>query len=275
MEGHARGDAESLTPVAAASGPNIAATCWKLSGSLQTIVCLRCDRCLGRFNQQLEAESKELIWLGDQPIPMLAAEGLGSRHPGWPDGKPGSRSSFEPERWVFEQLSLQMSVVNRCGDDCPGLRKPCPQDREAATEVSVDPRWQALQDLQSSLQTDGGDHGDTWIGQLDLLIRSGTPLIWIRSHEEERVEGLLTQTCERLPDRTLASWDFVGGLSGVLGQEQLGARQPMAVLQWLQGRPSSNPTLLLLKDVHRFCDDPGIARMLRNLSGQLRTIPTP
>ena len=114
---------------------------------------------------------------------------------------------------------------------------------------------------------------NTWIGQLDLLIRSGTPLIWIRSHEEERVEGLLRQTCQRLPDRTLASWDFVGGLSGVLGQEQLGARQPMAVLQWLQDRPSSNPTLLLLKDVHRFCDDPGIARMLRNLASQLRTTP--
>ena len=35
----------------------------------------------------------------------------------------------------------------------------------------------------------GATMTDTWIGQLDLLIRSGTPLIWIRSHEEERVEG--------------------------------------------------------------------------------------
>ena len=114
---------------------------------------------------------------------------------------------------------------------------------------------------------------DNWIAQLDLLIRSGTPLIWIRSHEEERVETLLRQTSERLPDRTLTCWDFVGGLSGALGQEQLGARQPMAVLQWLQERSPSSPTLLLLKDVHRFCEDPGIARMLRNLASQLRTTP--
>ncbi len=114
---------------------------------------------------------------------------------------------------------------------------------------------------------------DNWIAQLDLLIRSGTPLIWIRSHEEERVETLLRQTSERLPDRTLTCWDFVGGLSGALGQEQLGARQPMAVLQWLQERSPSTPTLLLLKDVHRFCEDPGIARMLRNLASQLRTTP--
>ena len=82
---------------------------------------------------------------------------------------------------------------------------------------------------------------DNWIAQLDLLIRSGTPLIWIRSHEEERVETLLRQTSERLPDRTLTCWDFVGGLSGALGQEQLGARQPMAVLQWLQERSPSSP----------------------------------
>jgi hypothetical protein len=29
----------------------------------------------------------------------------------------------------------------------------------------------------------------------------------------------------------------------------------------------------LLKDVHRFCDDPGIARMLRNLTSLLRGRP--
>jgi hypothetical protein len=75
---------------------------------------------------------------------------------------------------------------------------------------------------------------EQWAQQLDLLIRAGTPLIWIRSHEEERVESLLHQAAERLPGRRLASWDFVSGLSGVLGSEGLGARQPMLVLQWLQ-----------------------------------------
>ena len=99
---------------------------------------------------------------------------------------------------------------------------------------------------------------DPWSLQLDLLIRSGTPLIWIRSHEEERVETLLAQASQRLGDRLLARWDFVSGLSGALGQENLGARQPMAVLQWLKERSTNDPTLLLLKDVHPFCDDPGI-----------------
>ena len=114
---------------------------------------------------------------------------------------------------------------------------------------------------------------EQWAQQLDLLIRAGTPLIWIRSHEEERVESLLRQAAERLPGRRLASWDFVSGLSGVLGSEGLGARQPMLVLQWLQDLDGNSPTLLLLKDVHRFCDDPGIARMLRNLTSLLRGRP--
>ena len=112
-----------------------------------------------------------------------------------------------------------------------------------------------------------------WSDQLDLLIRAGTPLIWIRSPEEERVETLLQQAVTRLGNRRLATWNFVDGLDGVLNHDGLGARQPMAILQWLQQLEASQPTLLLLKDFHRFCDDPGVARMLRNLNNQLRELP--
>ena len=36
------------------------------------------------------------------------------------------------------------------------------------------------------------------VDQLDLLIRSRTPILWIRSLEEQRVETLLEQVCRRL-----------------------------------------------------------------------------
>ena len=39
---------------------------------------------------------------------------------------------------------------------------------------------------------------ELWSDQLDLLVRAGTPLIWIRSPEEERVEALLQQAVSRL-----------------------------------------------------------------------------
>ena len=112
-----------------------------------------------------------------------------------------------------------------------------------------------------------------WDEQLDLLIRARTPLIWIRSGEEERVEALLEKAILRLKPRRLATWDYIDGLKGISNSQGLGAKQPMLVLQWLQKIEPSNPTILLVKDFHRFCEDAGIARMLRNLSFQLQSKP--
>ncbi len=112
-----------------------------------------------------------------------------------------------------------------------------------------------------------------WEEHLDLLIRARTPLIWIRSGEEQRVEELLKEASSRLQPRRLAIWDYIEGLRGIANSEGLAARQPIAVLQWLQKVDSNSPTILLVKDFHRFCEDAGIARMLRNLSIQLRQQP--
>ncbi len=114
---------------------------------------------------------------------------------------------------------------------------------------------------------------EKWEGSLDLLIRSRTPIIWIRSSEEERVEELLERSAKRMSPRRLAIWDYIKGIKGIVNSQGVGARQPMAVLQWLESIQSSNPTTLLLKDFHRFCEDPGIARMLKNLSSELRKTP--
>ena len=111
-----------------------------------------------------------------------------------------------------------------------------------------------------------------WSHQLDLLIRARTPLIWVRSSEEVRVETLLSQAAVRLQSQ-LTRWNFIDGLSGTLNAEGVGSRQPMAMLQWLQNLDPSRSTLLLAKDFHRFCDDPGVARMLRNLETSLRSTP--
>ncbi len=111
---------------------------------------------------------------------------------------------------------------------------------------------------------------NNWNDQFDLLIKSRTPLIFIRSGEEERVQSLLSQASKRLNQRRLATWDYIEGLQGILNSESLGARQPMAVLQWLQKLDPSKPTILLAKDFHRFSEDAGISRMLRNLSSDLR-----
>ncbi len=112
-----------------------------------------------------------------------------------------------------------------------------------------------------------------WNDQFDLLVKSRTPLILIRSREEERVETLIREASKRLSPIRLATWDYVEGLKGILNSEGLGARQPMAVLQWLQKVDPSLPTILLAKDFHQFTEDAGIARMLRILSSEFRKTP--
>ena len=87
-----------------------------------------------------------------------------------------------------------------------------------------------------------------WNDQFDLLIKSRTPLIFIRSREEERVEALINQAAKRLSPRRVATWDYIKGLQGLLNSNSLGAKQPMAVLQWLQNLDNNNPTILLVKD---------------------------
>ena len=141
---------ESLTPVRGEVQAEHRGNVLEVRGALQTIVSLCCDRCLGQFNQSLKVNTEELIWLGDdQTTDAMEEAGF---DPDSPDGLIESldpRSSFEPERWAFEQLSLQLSVVNRCGKDCPGP----PQARSTAKSMPaapIDPRWQALQQLRES-----------------------------------------------------------------------------------------------------------------------------
>ena len=113
----------------------------------------------------------------------------------------------------------------------------------------------------------------TWADHLDLLIRARTPILWIRSQEEERIATLLAAAARRLGNRALARWDFIGGLSGWPGRDGEAARNPLAALDSLAALPPEQPALLVLHDFHRYCDDASICRKLRNLSTSLRQHP--
>lgn len=115
--------------------------------------------------------------------------------------------------------------------------------------------------------------GPSLVDQLDLLIRSRTPILWIRSLEEERVETLLEQVCQRLGGRSLLRWDFVAGCSGAPNRQGEAVRNPAAALDLLDGLSADQGAVLLLRDFHRYCDDAGICRRLRNLSSSLRQVP--
>ena len=150
---------ESLTPVRGELRAVHHGTVLEVEGQVATIVTLRCDRCLGHFNHPLEAEAKEILELnselpGEQLPSATPANPLGRGSPSFngpilPNGEDlddrlDPLGHFDPERWIFEQLSLRLPQVTRCGADCPG---PVTWSSEA---VAPDPRWAALQGLQGS-----------------------------------------------------------------------------------------------------------------------------
>jgi SpoVK/Ycf46/Vps4 family AAA+-type ATPase len=109
--------------------------------------------------------------------------------------------------------------------------------------------------------------------QLDLLIRSRTPILWIRSLEEERAEALLERAAARLGGRLLLRWDFIAGLRGSAGRDGEASRNPMAALDVLGSLPRDQGAILLLRDFHRYGEDGAICRRLRNLAAELRQRP--
>jgi hypothetical protein len=112
-----------------------------------------------------------------------------------------------------------------------------------------------------------------WADHLDLLIRARTPILWIRSQEEERIAALLAAAARRLGNRLLLRWDFISGLVGLPGREGEAARNPLAALDSLQALAADQAAILVLHDFHRYADDSGICRKLRNLTTGLRQQP--
>jgi len=144
----------SLTPVRGTLSARHRGNVLELEGEASTIVTLCCDRCLQHYNHRLSFRSHELLWLGEQARQAgLEAEVLLSSE-GDRSGLLGLETdelcesidpsgAFEPEHWVFEQLHLQLPLVNRCGDACPG-----PPSATGSSPQPIDPRWAALQRLQ-------------------------------------------------------------------------------------------------------------------------------
>jgi uncharacterized protein len=140
----------SLTPVRGIILAEHRGNILEVSGSAQTIICLCCDRCLKQFNRELSTETNELIWLGDsEAVAEMAEEGLDASSVDGLVECLDPMGSFEPERWMFEQLSLQIPAVNFCGDGCPGMPQLVNQELTASVTPSADPRWKALLSLSS------------------------------------------------------------------------------------------------------------------------------
>ncbi|MBO8219501.1 AAA family ATPase [Prochlorococcus marinus] len=111
---------------------------------------------------------------------------------------------------------------------------------------------------------------NSWCRNLELLIKSRTSLIWIRTKEEERLEKLVNFSCESLSIKRFVCWDCVSGIKGLINEEGKFSNNPLGVLNWLKAQSSEVSTVLLVKDFHKFYDDPSINRTIKELSSALK-----
>lgn len=103
--------------------------------------------------------------------------------------------------------------------------------------------------------------------ELDLLIRSRYPLIYVPTPEEQRAEDAIIRAAQNsTPPRQVLVWDFVEGF-----QPGGGAKgDPVAALETIRSRPADQSWVFILRDFHRFFEQVQIARLLRNLVRSLR-----
>ena len=118
----------------------------EVTSQAETISTLVCDRCLQHYNYRLAIDTSELIWLeselenvADLPTEReVSLEDLSEVLP--PNGH------FDPELWLFEQLSLSLPLRKVCGESCPGAAKS-----SVELESHIDNRWSSLAALKEQI----------------------------------------------------------------------------------------------------------------------------
>jgi uncharacterized protein len=147
-------DFETLTPVRGKIAVKHGGTFLEVSARADTIVTLKCDRCLQQYNHRLALDAKEIIWLEDEPEETPRAgvevknelEDLVESLP--PEGH------FQPDVWLYEQLCLALPQRQLCNLDCAGIAplQRSPSQPEPAEPVTLDNRWGILETLKHKLE---------------------------------------------------------------------------------------------------------------------------
>lgn len=98
--------------------------------------------------------------------------------------------------------------------------------------------------------------------ELELLVKSRCPIIYIPTAEEERVEDAIKAKAQEIGYKILF-WNFVDGYK-LMSNKAKG--NPMQALELISEISSEEPTLFVLRELHDFIGDPAVRRKLRNLA---------
>ncbi len=142
----------TLTPVRGKVIVKHGGTYLDVSAQAETIITLKCDRCLQQYNHRLELDTSEIIWL-EEPEEEPDRKGMEIRtdleelvDSLSPEGH------FDPTVWLYEQLCLSLPLRQLCDRDCAGIippQEPDPAPSEA--QRLLDSRWGILGTLKQQI----------------------------------------------------------------------------------------------------------------------------
>jgi uncharacterized protein len=138
---------ETLTPVQGSLKVTHQGNYLEVSAQAEAIATLTCHRCLQKFNHRLSLNASELIWLTDanvQPDEVLFDRELSSLDDLVESLPPNGY--FEPNKWLYEQLCLEIPQKQLCDQQCPGI-----EVSDSAANPGIDRRWASLDALKRNL----------------------------------------------------------------------------------------------------------------------------
>lgn len=100
---------------------------------------------------------------------------------------------------------------------------------------------------------------------LELIINSGTPLLFIESDDEKQVETLFERVAARL-GRALLHWSVATGLKDLQANRLVrhATQEPAKALAEIAAR--ATPSIYLFMDIHHWLEDPLILRLLKEVA---------
>ena len=113
----------------------------------------------------------------------------------------------------------------------------------------------------------------SFIKEFNLLLKARYSLIYINTFEEDRLEFTIRNCIKLGKNRAVYSWNFIDGFINTPNNNGLGKKNPLQALDFVEKLSEETSVIFLLKDFHKFFNDIGVIRKLRNLSRLLQTQP--
>ena len=109
--------------------------------------------------------------------------------------------------------------------------------------------------------------------ELLLLIKAKYPIIYITTHEEERVEYIIKHCTQELGGRAVYTWDFIDGYTGTPFDQSTAKGNPIQALNLIEKLTPNTPSLFIMKDFDIFFKDVAIIRKTKNVTKLLKIQP--